>query len=82
MASDPLMAFALIGLGLRVLSVAPRSVALVKRIIRGVTEEAAAQAAREALEAPTAAMAEQGLRRRFVAALGGDSFLRGLPGIA
>jgi len=82
MASDPLMAFALIGLGLRVLSVAPRSVALVKRVIRSVTAEAAVQAALEALEAPTAAMAEQGLRRRFVAALGGDSFLRGLPGIA
>jgi phosphoenolpyruvate-protein phosphotransferase (PTS system enzyme I) len=81
MASDPLMAFVLIGLGLRVLSVAPRSVALVKRVIRGVTQETAAQAARDALAAPTAAMAEQGIRRRLVAALG-DSFLRGLPGLA
>jgi len=81
MASDPLMAFVLIGLGLRVLSVAPRSVALVKRIICSVTQKAAAQAARDALDAPTAAMAEQGIRRRLVAALG-DSFLRGLPGLA
>jgi len=83
MASDPLMAFALMGLGLRVLSVAPRSVALVKRVVRGVTIEAAIQAAQEALDAPTAAVAEQGLRRRFVAALGDASFLRaGLPGLA
>ena len=83
MASQPLMAFALIGLGLRVLSVAPRSVALVKRIVRSVTVEAAAQAAREALEAPTATLSEQGLRRRFIAALGDDPFLRGgLPGLA
>ena len=35
MASQPLMAFALIGLGVRQLSVAPRSVPLVKRIVRG-----------------------------------------------
>ena len=77
------MAFALIGLGLRGLSVAPRSVALVKRVVRGVTVEAATQAAAEALEAPTAAMAEQGLRQRFVAALGERPFLRGgLPGLA
>ncbi len=83
MASDPLMAFALIGLGLRVLSVAPRSVALVKRIVRGITADGASQAALEAVDAPTAAMAEQGLRRRFVAALGDAPFLRGgLPGLA
>ena len=37
MASQPLMAFALIGLGVRSLSVAPRSVPLVKRIVRGVS---------------------------------------------
>lgn len=47
MASQPLMAFALIGLGVRELSVAPRSVGLIKRMIRGITE----QAAREAVEA-------------------------------
>ena len=37
MASQPLMAFALIGLGVRQLSVAPRSVPLVKRIVRGIS---------------------------------------------
>ncbi len=80
MASQPLMAFALIGLGLRQLSVAPRSVALVKRVITMVSAGAAATAAAEALEAPTAAMVEQGLRRRFVAEVGDAPYLRdGLP---
>src|SRR5665647_3627860 len=37
MASQPIMAFALIGLGVRQLSVAARSVPLVKRILRGVS---------------------------------------------
>src|SRR5688500_4882571 len=41
MASQPLMAFALLGLGLRQLSVAPRAVPLLKRIIRGVSAEEA-----------------------------------------
>jgi phosphotransferase system enzyme I (PtsI) len=76
MASEPLMAFALIGLGLRQLSVAPRSVALVKRVITTVRAEAAAAAAIEALAAPTAAVAEQGLRRRFIAEFGDAPFLR------
>jgi phosphoenolpyruvate-protein phosphotransferase (PTS system enzyme I) len=76
MASDPLMAFALIGLGLRELSVAPRSVALVKRLIRRITVDAAVAAAREALDAPTAQVAEQGLRRRLLAAVQDVGFLR------
>jgi phosphoenolpyruvate-protein phosphotransferase (PTS system enzyme I) len=76
MASDPLMAFALIGLGLRELSVAPRSVALVKRLIRRITVDAAVVAAREALEAPTAQVAEQGLRRRLLASVQDAGFLR------
>jgi phosphoenolpyruvate-protein phosphotransferase (PTS system enzyme I) len=75
MASDPLMAFALIGLGLRQLSVAPRSVALVKRLIRGVDVETAAAAAKEAMAASTAAAAERGLRRRLMAALADDPIL-------
>ncbi|HZS62837.1 MAG TPA: phosphoenolpyruvate--protein phosphotransferase [Gemmatimonadaceae bacterium] len=81
MASDPLMAFALIGLGLRQLSVAPRSVALVKRLIRGVDVETAAAAAKEAMSASTAAAAERGLRRRLMAALADDPILgeNGLP---
>jgi phosphoenolpyruvate-protein phosphotransferase (PTS system enzyme I) len=76
MASEPLMAFALIGLGLRQLSVAPRSVALVKRLIRRITVDAAVMAAQEAVEAPTAQVAEQGLRRRLLAAVKDAAFLR------
>jgi phosphoenolpyruvate-protein phosphotransferase (PTS system enzyme I) len=76
MASEPLMAFALVGLGLRQLSVAPRSVALVKRLIRRITVDAAVAAAKEALEAPTAQVAEQGLRRRLLAAVKDSGFLR------
>jgi phosphoenolpyruvate-protein phosphotransferase (PTS system enzyme I) len=73
MASEPLMAFALIGLGLRTLSVAPRSVALVKRVIRMVDTASATAAAREALEASTAQQAEQGLRRRLMALMPADT---------
>src|SRR5215813_13751591 len=54
MASQPLMAFALIGLGVRQLSVAPRSVPLVKRIVRGISVAAAQEAANAAAEASTA----------------------------
>ncbi|HEX9083195.1 MAG TPA: phosphoenolpyruvate--protein phosphotransferase, partial [Gemmatimonadaceae bacterium] len=54
MASQPLMAFALIGLGVRCLSVAGRAVPLVKRIVRGVSVAVAAEAANAALESRTA----------------------------
>jgi len=81
MASQPLMAFALIGLGVRSLSVAGRSVPLVKRIIRGVSVAVAADAANAALGARTAREAEGELRRRLLAAFGDAPFLRdGLPG--
>lgn len=81
MASQPLMAFALIGLGVRSLSVAGRSVPLVKRIIRGVSVAVAADAANAALGARTASEAEGELRRRLLAAFGDAPFLRdGLPG--
>ena len=80
MASQPLMAFALIGLGVRSMSVAGRSVPLVKRIIRGVSVEVATDAAMAALNARTAAEAEVELRRRLTAAFGDAAFLRdGLP---
>jgi phosphotransferase system enzyme I (PtsI) len=80
MASQPLMAFALIGLGLRTLSVSPRSVALVKRLIRGISAGIAVEAADAALESKTAAAAERELRRRLHAAFGDASFLHsGLP---
>jgi phosphotransferase system enzyme I (PtsI) len=70
MASQPLMAYALIGLGLRQLSVAPRAVPLMKQIVRGVSAGMAAEAAAAAVDAPTAAVAEVELRRRLVAELG------------
>jgi phosphotransferase system enzyme I (PtsI) len=81
MASQPLMAFALIGLGVRSLSVAGRSVPLVKRIIRGVSVTVAEAAANAALGARTAREAEGELRRRLLGAFGDAAFLRdGLPG--
>ncbi len=69
MASEPLMAFALIGLGLRTLSVAPRSVPKVKQIVRGIHTSVAAEAALAALDAGTAQAAEQILRARLSAEL-------------
>jgi phosphotransferase system enzyme I (PtsI) len=69
MASQPLMAFALIGLGVRQLSVAPRSVPLVKRIVRSISVESAETAARAALDASTAAEAGQALRSRLKRAI-------------
>jgi phosphotransferase system enzyme I (PtsI) len=69
MASQPLAVFALLGLGLRQLSVGPRAVADVKRVIRGVRLEAAQEAAQAALAAHTAREAETLLRRRLRAEL-------------
>lgn len=75
MASQPLMAFALIGLGVRQLSVAPRSVPLVKRIVRGISVAVAEEAAEAAVASGTAAEAESQIRRRLAGVLGGDGFL-------
>jgi phosphotransferase system enzyme I (PtsI) len=74
MASQPLMAFALIGLGVRQLSVGPRSVPLVKRIVRGISVAVAEEAAKAAAAAGTAAEAEHELRSRLAGVLGGDAF--------
>ncbi len=80
MASQPVMAFALIGLGVRQLSVAARSVAIVKRIVRGVSAQIAAEAALAAVAAHTARDAERALRQRLLDAFGDAEFLRdGLP---
>lgn len=80
MASQPLMAFALIGLGVRQLSVAPRSVPLVKRVVRGVSVKVAQHAAKAALSMPTAAEAEAALQKAVEAAIGDEPFLRyGMP---
>jgi phosphotransferase system enzyme I (PtsI) len=75
MASQPLMAFALIGLGVRQLSVAPRSVPLVKRIVRGISAAQAAVAATAAKRARTAAESEQTLRERLAGLLHDEGFL-------
>ena len=80
MASQPLMAFALIGLGVRQLSVSPRSVPLVKRIVRGISVRLAEEAAAAALTSPTAAVARRELVGRLRMALPELSFLdEGLP---
>ena len=75
MASQPTTVFALLGLGVRQFSVSPRAVSLVKRIIRGVTVTSATEAATAALAAPTAAAAEQEIRRRLTEAFGAAEFL-------
>ena len=62
MASEPIMAFALIGLGVRTLSVAPLSVPAVKQIIRGIHTSVAAEAVRLSCDAGTPAAAESLLR--------------------
>lgn len=80
MASQPLSAFALLGLGIRELSVSPRAVADVKRVIRGVRASAAAEVARAALGAGTAREVEILLRRRLRLELdGGGGPADGLP---
>jgi phosphotransferase system enzyme I (PtsI) len=66
MASEPIMAFALIGLGVRTLSVAPLSVAAVKQIIRGIHTSVAAEAVTRACDAGTPAAAESVLRAALV----------------
>jgi phosphoenolpyruvate-protein kinase (PTS system EI component) len=74
------MAFALIGLGVRELSVAPRSVPMVKQIIRGVSAEIAREAAAAAVAADTAQAAYDALAERLSSAFGDAPFLRhGLP---
>ena len=80
MASQPLMAFALIGLGVRILSVAATGIPLVKRLVRGVSLAAATAAAQDALRAATPADVERGLRAALIAELG-ESTLDGLLGL-
>ena len=75
MASQPLMAFALLGLGVRQLSVSPRSVSLVKRIVRSVSVRLAEEAATAALAAPTAELARRELLSRLRTALPEAGFL-------
>ncbi|MGH7664954.1 MAG: phosphoenolpyruvate--protein phosphotransferase [Gemmatimonadaceae bacterium] len=83
MASQPLMAFALLGLGVRQISVNPRSIAKVKRLLRCVRADVARTLAVEALKGPTAAAAEAGLVAGLHDAFGEGPLLDdGLPDIA
>jgi phosphoenolpyruvate-protein phosphotransferase (PTS system enzyme I) len=80
MASQPLMAFALLGLGIHTLSVSASGIPAVKRLVRGVSAAAATAAADAALKCATAREAEAVLR----AALGeqlGEELLDGLLGL-
>ncbi|MGH7638271.1 MAG: phosphoenolpyruvate--protein phosphotransferase, partial [Gemmatimonadaceae bacterium] len=70
MASQPLMSFALLGLGVRELSVNPRSVPLVKRVMRCVSASDARAAAEQALAAGTAEESEAILAAALRTALG------------
>ncbi len=80
MASEPLTAFALIGLGVRQLSVAPRAVPLVKRLVRGVSTSDAASTMEEALKLRTAQDVATLLERRLRHSCGADPFpYDGLP---
>lgn len=80
MASQPLMAYALLGLGIRELSVSATSLSAVKRLVRGISTVAAGQAARAALEAESAAAAAEVLRKGLTAELG-EELLDGLLGL-
>jgi phosphotransferase system enzyme I (PtsI) len=80
MASHPLMAVALLGLGLRQMSVNPRSVAAIKRVFRAVSAERARVVAQQALAAPNAVEAEAVISRYLREAIGPHaSIVAGLP---
>ncbi len=69
MASEPLSAFALIGLGVRQLSVAPNAVSRVKQVVRAIHASAATTSARAALAARTTEESEVILRAGLEAEL-------------
>jgi phosphotransferase system enzyme I (PtsI) len=80
MASQPLMAYALIGLGVRQLSVGAVGLPAVKRIVRGVSVQGAARAARRALDASTPRDAADILRHALRDEIG-EELLDGLLGL-
>jgi phosphotransferase system enzyme I (PtsI) len=75
MASQPLMMFALLGLGLHDLSVNPRSVPLVKRVVRSVSVAGAREAVVRASDAATAQESESILEAALRAAVGDAHYL-------
>src|SRR5688572_19617287 len=76
MASQPLMCFALLGLGVRELSVNGRAIPLVKRVVRSVSAAAARDAAMRACDAATAEEAEALLLAELRKAVGDAHYLR------
>ena len=68
-AANPLAAFMLIGMRVGSLSVGPASLAEIKKVIRSVTYEQAAEAVREALAAPTPDEVVRALTARLGAVL-------------
>ena len=81
MASQPLMAYVLLGLGVRTLSVSAGSLSAVKRLVRGVNTGVAATAAQHALTLATAREATTHLRAALAAELG-EELLDGLLGLS
>jgi phosphotransferase system enzyme I (PtsI) len=81
MASQPLMAFALLGLGVRTLSVAAPQLPAMKRIVRGISAGAAREAAQAALAADSARAAKKLLRAALAKEIG-EELLDGLLGLA
>jgi phosphotransferase system enzyme I (PtsI) len=65
MAADPLQAIALVGLGIRALSLVPASIPLVKHAIRSVEIERVRELMREAMKLTTAAEVEELLLREL-----------------
>jgi phosphotransferase system enzyme I (PtsI) len=65
MAADPLQAIAIVGLGIRALSLVPASIPLVKHAIRSVEIERVRELMKEAMKLTTAAEVEQILLREL-----------------
>ncbi len=80
MASQPLMAYALLGLGVRVLSVSAPAIPAMKRIVRGISAAGSREAAQQAL-ATDSARASRVVLRTALAAEIGDDLLDGLLGL-
>ena len=72
---DSAFASALIGLGLRHLSMSASAVAGIKHLVASITVPEAQEAARQALSASTAAQAEEYLRGFAARQTGGENFV-------
>ncbi|MGI8496002.1 MAG: phosphoenolpyruvate--protein phosphotransferase [Gemmatimonadaceae bacterium] len=77
MASQPLLVLVLIGLGVRQLSVSPRAVSLVKRLVRAIRVDVATTAAEQAMAAGSARAAEAIIQRCLSQARAADPILSG-----